>query len=156
MHGCTMMQSNNRSNLQVSGGIFGARSMDGTSASTPAFASIISLLNEARDQAGKPPLGFLNPFLYANAAAFTDIVAGNNKHGRGGTSYPYGWECTQGWDPVTGACRVWLRGCVRACMLKHVVCCYMCAWCVRVRVCAWCAWCVYACSLFKRTLALTR
>jgi len=88
--------------FQVSGGIFGARSMDGTSASTPAFASIISLLNEARDQAGKPPLGFLNPFLYANADAFTDIVDGDNKHGRGGTTYKYGWECTKGWDPVTG------------------------------------------------------
>ena len=110
------MQSNNRSNLQVSGGIFGARSMDGTSASTPAFASIISLLNEARDQAGKPPLGFLNPFLYANAAAFTDIVAGNNKHGRGGLAIPTGGSAHKAGilSLVRAECGC-VVACVRAC-----------------------------------------
>lgn len=36
----------------------------GTSASSPTFAGIISLLNDARIEKKLPPLGFLNPFLY--------------------------------------------------------------------------------------------
>ena len=44
------------------------------SASAPAFAGMVSLLNEARLKAGKPTMGFLNPFLYANPDAFTDVV----------------------------------------------------------------------------------
>ncbi|KAF7363118.1 Family S53 protease-like protein [Mycena venus] len=51
----------------------------GTSASTPAFASIISLINDQLIAAGKPVLGFLNPFLYYYAStALTDITAGHN------------------------------------------------------------------------------
>ena len=38
-------------------------SVGGTSASSPAFASMVSLLNEARMQAGKKPMGCLNPFI---------------------------------------------------------------------------------------------
>jgi len=41
-----------------------ARSVGGTSAATPTFASIVSLLNDARIASGKPPLGFLNPLVY--------------------------------------------------------------------------------------------
>lgn len=37
--------------------------VSGTSAAAPAFAALVSLLNEARVGAGKPPMGFLNPFL---------------------------------------------------------------------------------------------
>eukprot|EP01052_Picozoa_sp_SAG31_P056452 SAG31_NODE_16174_length_720_cov_0.882448_1_plen_83_part_10 len=43
-------------------------SVGGTSASTPAFAGMISLINEALLQQGGKPLGFLNPFLYQNEA----------------------------------------------------------------------------------------
>ena len=39
-------------------------SVGGTSASSPAFAGLVSLLNDARDQKGMKPMGFLNPFLY--------------------------------------------------------------------------------------------
>ncbi|KAH9083877.1 subtilisin-like protein [Lactarius deliciosus] len=39
-------------------------SLDGTSCATPTAAGIISLLNDYRISNGKPPLGFLNPFLY--------------------------------------------------------------------------------------------
>ena len=53
------------------------RSVSGTSASTPAFAGMVSLINEALLQQGGKPLGFLNPFLYQNeAAGFTDITVG--------------------------------------------------------------------------------
>lgn len=79
-----------------------ANSVGGTSASTPAFAGMIGLINDARVQAGKKPLGFLNPFLYQNADAFTDITKGNNRIGRGGEKLKYGWDCIPGWDPATG------------------------------------------------------
>ena len=56
----------------------------GTSASSPAFAGMMSLINEARLSAGKPAMGFLNPFLYKNAeTGFTDVTLGSNKIGRG-------------------------------------------------------------------------
>ena len=38
----------------------------GTSASSPAFAGLVSLLNDAREKKGMKPMGFLNPFLYQN------------------------------------------------------------------------------------------
>ncbi|SJL05011.1 related to Tripeptidyl-peptidase sed3 [Armillaria ostoyae] len=73
--------------------------VSGTSASSPIFASIISLLNDRLIAAGKPVLGFLNPFLYANltATAFFDITTGNNP-GCGTNGFP----ARAGWDPVTG------------------------------------------------------
>ena len=39
------------------------QSVGGTSASSPSFAGMVSLINEARFKAGKPQMGFLNPFL---------------------------------------------------------------------------------------------
>ena len=63
----------------------------GTSAAAPAFAALVSLLNDARAAGGKPPMGFLNPFLYSEAAiaanAFTDITVGSNKRDRSGTPW---------------------------------------------------------------------
>ena len=69
----------------------------GTSASTPIIASIVTLLNEARIAAGKGPIGFLNPTLYAHPEAFNDIIDGGNPGC--GTD---GFQCQPGWDPVTG------------------------------------------------------
>ena len=77
-------------------------SVGGTSASAPTFAAIVSLLNEARLQAGKPAMGYLNPFIYKNANAFRDVTVGSNKINRGGGAFKYGWECKEGWDPATG------------------------------------------------------
>ncbi|KAI6152381.1 peptidase S8/S53 domain-containing protein [Pisolithus tinctorius] len=70
----------------------------GTSASSPTFASIISMLNDARISAGKKSLGFLNPWLYSvGYAGLNDITTGNNPGC--GTE---GFNATTGWDPVTG------------------------------------------------------
>ncbi|RAK96168.1 S53 family peptidase [Aspergillus ibericus CBS 121593] len=79
----------------------------GTSAAAPVFAAIISLLNAARLQQGKPTLGFLNPWLYSlNQTGFTDIVHGGSVGCDGlfgGALVPYAsWNATKGWDPVTG------------------------------------------------------
>merc|ERR1711991_978249 len=49
----------------------------GTSASTPSTAGTISLLNDARMNAGKKPLGFLNQMFYQNPSLFHDIEVGN-------------------------------------------------------------------------------
>merc|ERR1739838_535597 len=79
------------------------QSVGGTSASAPTFAGLVSLLNEARVKAGKPVMGYLNPWLYQYPEAFTDITVGTNAIGRGGESLgKYGFECTKGWDPVSG------------------------------------------------------
>lgn len=51
--------------------------VNGTSCSAPIFASIIALINDELISAGKSPLGFLNPFLYANPGAFYDITTGD-------------------------------------------------------------------------------
>jgi tripeptidyl-peptidase I len=87
----------------------------GTSASSPAFAGIISLLNDDRLKRGKKPLGFLNPWLYSQKVAktFTDIKDGRST-GCDGTRWGdpipggpgivpgAGWDAVEGWDPVTG------------------------------------------------------
>merc|ERR1719261_603812 len=73
----------------------------GTSASTPTWGAIISLLNEECLSAsgGSKTLGFVNPLLYKNADAFTDITKGSNAIGENAQS---GWKATAGWDAVTG------------------------------------------------------
>ena len=80
----------------------GVKSIGGTSASAPAFAGFVSLLNEARFAAGKPAMGFLNPFLYQNPSAFFDVVKGTNAISRSGGEYEWGWAAAVGWDPVSG------------------------------------------------------
>jgi tripeptidyl-peptidase-1 len=79
----------------------------GTSASSPSFAAIITLINDLRLNAGKPTMGWLNPWIYQTAAsnpeAFFDVTVGDNEiadccaSGKQG-----GFECSKGWDPVTG------------------------------------------------------
>ena len=93
----------------------------GTSASAPVWASIISLVNDARIASGKPPLGFLNPLVWSlntyGTAAFNDITVGNNP-GCGTEGFNVrlnvrlspvlrahclsNSQATAGWDPVTG------------------------------------------------------
>lgn len=69
----------------------------GTSASSPTFGSVVTLINEKRINAGKSAVGFLNPTLYANPSAFHDITTGGNQGC--GTN---GFTAVTGWDPVTG------------------------------------------------------
>ncbi|KAJ7264084.1 family S53 protease-like protein [Mycena haematopus] len=73
--------------------------VDGTSCSSPTFASVIALLNDQLVAAGKAPLGFLNPLLYSAAgrAALNDITTGNNPG-----CNTNGFLARSGWDPVTG------------------------------------------------------
>ncbi|KAJ6526040.1 subtilisin-like protein [Mycena capillaripes] len=73
----------------------------GTSFSSPIFASIIALINDRLIAAGKPVLGFLNPWLYANEKAFTDITEGHNSGFECPTS-SVAFDAKKGWDPLTG------------------------------------------------------
>lgn len=87
----------------------------GTSAAAPIFAGIIGLLNDARLRAGKPALGFLNPWLYAEGYKALNDIVGGSSYGCTGTD-PQSeeevsgalvipgahWNATTGWDPVTG------------------------------------------------------
>jgi len=76
----------------------GTTPVAGTSCAAPVAAGVFSLLNDARMQAGQSSLGFLNPFIYENAAAFNDITVGSNDGGSCGE----GWPAKEGWDAVTG------------------------------------------------------
>ncbi|GJC97441.1 pro-kumamolisin [Colletotrichum higginsianum] len=69
----------------------------GTSASAPVVGSIINLINEKRIEAGKKPVGFVNPTLYAHPEILNDVTNGDNPGC--GTK---GFSAVQGWDPVTG------------------------------------------------------
>ena len=72
--------------------------LDGTSCSTPTAAAIISLVNDALLAANKPPMGFLNPWLYSvGYKAFTDVKSGS-AIGCGTSGFP----AMRGWDAVTG------------------------------------------------------
>ena len=101
--------------------VFGGanRLAGGTSASSPTFAAIIALINDRLVAAGKPVLGFLNPWIYTRASsAFTDITEGKNSGGvcpansvssltRFKPSCRHNWfqtafTATKGWDPLTG------------------------------------------------------
>ncbi|KAG0697323.1 peptidase S8/S53 domain-containing protein [Suillus ampliporus] len=70
----------------------------GTSCAAPTFTAFVSMLNDARINAGKCALGFLNPFLYSiGHMALNDITEGNNPG-----CQTEGFNATIGWDPVTG------------------------------------------------------
>jgi len=80
----------------------------GTSAASPAFSGMVSLLNDYSLATKGKPLGFLNPLLYQLAAStpntFTDIVTGDNKCTESGCGLycTKGFLAYKGWDPVTG------------------------------------------------------
>lgn len=78
---------------------------DGTSASAPAFGAVVTLLNSEQLRQGRPPLGFLNPWLYKvrerNPATFVDVVLGDNGSNEL-RQCPWGWKAAPGWDPTTG------------------------------------------------------
>lgn len=85
----------------------------GTSAAAPVFAGIIALLNDALISDNKPPLGFLNPWIYANPEMLNDITKGRSTGCDGNSRFngppnkspvvaKAGWDAHKGWDPVTG------------------------------------------------------
>lgn len=81
--------------------------VSGSSASTPVVGAMVTLWNDRRLNAGKSPLGFLNPLLYflaeTHPEAFTDIIAGNNAASRPGKPpCDESFSAAAGWDAVSG------------------------------------------------------
>ncbi|KAI0327739.1 subtilisin-like protein [Cubamyces sp. BRFM 1775] len=77
----------------------------GTSAASPVVASMLALVNDRLQSAGKPPLGWLNPLLYSEKGidALTDIISGNSSITcTEDDPSPRGFDAVPGWDPVTG------------------------------------------------------
>ncbi|KAI9060406.1 subtilisin-like protein [Trametes sanguinea] len=81
----------------------GFTGVTGTSASSPTVASVIALLNDRLASAGRPPLGFLNPWLYSDGRlGFTDITGGNSSIPCDDPDENRGFAAAEGWDPATG------------------------------------------------------
>jgi subtilase family serine protease len=88
--------------------------VQGTSASAPAFAGIVTILNQylaMRGSPAAPGLGNMNPSLYSLAAGtpgvFHDIATGSNivpcaAGTRGCTTGAFGYNATPGYDMATG------------------------------------------------------
>ncbi|ETS85649.1 hypothetical protein PFICI_03674 [Pestalotiopsis fici W106-1] len=102
----------------------------GTSAAAPVAAGVIALLNDARLRAGKPTMGFLNPFLYSlEMGPLIDVTSGTST-GCTGTTARTGkeipgagvipnatWNSTIGWDPVTGLGLPYFKEMVKVAMM---------------------------------------
>ncbi|KAK1569416.1 peptidase S8/S53 domain-containing protein [Colletotrichum navitas] len=90
----------------------------GTSASAPIWAGLVGLVNAALIQAGKPPMGFINPWLYgAGAQALNDVSVGQSVGCTGLAGFGTqklspdsgakivpnaSWPAAAGWDAATG------------------------------------------------------
>eukprot|EP00762_Andalucia_godoyi_P004227 ANDGO_05490.mRNA.1 Tripeptidyl-peptidase 1 len=79
----------------------------GTGNSATVMASMLALMNDRLVKAGKPRVGFVNPFLYESARsfpeAFEDIRVGMNPQTRAlGVRCFRSHEAFEGWDPVSG------------------------------------------------------
>ncbi|KAI1078853.1 Pro-kumamolisin [Whalleya microplaca] len=77
--------------------------VDGTSASAPIFAGVMALVNDALIADGKPPMGFLNPWLYSGGfKAFRDVTQGSTR----GCNTD-GFPAVEGWDAASGFGTPW-------------------------------------------------
>ncbi len=72
MHACTCTGTQNSYCVGVGTIMMG---IGGTSAACPVVAGIFARLNALRLGKGSAPLGFLNPWIYKNAAAFQDAIS---------------------------------------------------------------------------------
>jgi len=81
--------------------------VDGTSASTPTFAGMVSRWNALLQAEGKPPLGALGPLFYQMSElcdnCFVDITIGNNHATENEVcNSSFGYKAAKGYDPVYG------------------------------------------------------
>lgn len=83
----------------------------GTSAAAPLWAGFAALANQQAAAQGVPPIGFLNPTLYAigrsanYATAFHDITIGNNTNDSSPTNFfaTVGYDLCTGWGSPNGS-----------------------------------------------------
>jgi tripeptidyl-peptidase I len=75
----------------------------GTSASSPTFASVLVMINDARLARGLPKLGFVNPIIYLKGGfnGLTDITSGSSKGcSEIPQSGPGGFPAAKGWGEL--------------------------------------------------------
>jgi subtilase family serine protease len=90
--------------------------VSGTSASTPLFAGIVSLLNDHRLRHGLGSMGWLNPWLYTIGwKGLNDITLGSNPGCNTG-----GWNATKGEYRFFESLEVMMVGIVTLYLLAHV------------------------------------
>jgi hypothetical protein len=85
-------------------------SVGGTSCATPLWAALVALANQQGASNGLPPVGFVNPAVYAiglsgqYAGAFHDIVTGNNTTPSSPNEFfaVPGYDLCTGWGTPTG------------------------------------------------------
>lgn len=91
-------------------------SVGGTSCAAPLWAAFTALINQQAALNGRPPVGFLNPAIYAlgqspppasrgpNPLLFHDITTGNNTNYNGSTKFYAvpGYDLCTGWGTPTG------------------------------------------------------
>ncbi len=85
-------------------------SVGGTSVASPLWAAFTALVNQQATLAGQPPVGFLNPSIYALAkstgysAALHDVTTGNNTNASSPTRFyaSAGYDLCTGWGTPTG------------------------------------------------------
>ena len=82
----------------------------GTSCAAPLWAAFTALINQQAASRGKPPVGFLNPAIYAVGKGanyttdFHDITTGNNFSPSSPTNFPAatGYDLCTGWGTPSG------------------------------------------------------
>jgi len=86
-------------NFRVTIANYSTGTLSGTSAATPSWAGIASLLNDALYARGEKGIGYLNPTLYKMAGVGVDITAGDNKvfPCDGGFAAVAGFDLVSGW-----------------------------------------------------------
>ncbi len=83
----------------------------GTSAATPMWAGLAALANQQAAAQGKPPIGFINPSLYAIGRSANyifglhDIITGNNTNDASPTNFfaVPGYDLCTGWGTPAGS-----------------------------------------------------
>jgi kumamolisin len=94
---CLAADPNTGAYVYLSGSV---QQIGGTSWSAPAWAGFCALINQARANLGRPPMGLLNPSLYPllGTANFFDVTSGNNATSTSAGKY----AANAGYDQVTG------------------------------------------------------
>jgi len=81
--------------------------VSGTSAASPVFCGMVTLINGIREVQGKSPIGFLNPILYkVDKSVYNDVVSGINnccaKDSEKPVCCPKGFTASKAWDAASG------------------------------------------------------
>ena len=97
-----VVMAGNRFVVAMNGSLY---AVSGTSASAPALAGLLSLVNSYRLRKGASTLGFLSPSIYNAAGNYTnDIYSGNNMCSRDKTKccQAHGFQAYRGFDIASG------------------------------------------------------